>query len=107
MTQTSPSPFSPEVQAAVVAHMNGDHREDNLLIVRALAGRPDADAATMTGYDENGAWFDATADGVTEAVAVQWAVPISDRGVIRTEVVRMYREACEVLGVTARGEGEH
>jgi putative heme iron utilization protein len=107
MTEPAPSPFSTEVQAAVVAHMNGDHVEDNLLIVRALAGQPDATGAVMTGYDEEGARFDATVEDHVVPVLVPWAVPIADRGTIRVEVVRMYRDACEALGVTARGEGEH
>lgn len=107
MTRPDPSPFSAEVQAAVVAHMNGDHVEDNLLIVRALASVPEASAAVMTGYDEEGARFDATVDGATVAVVVPWATPITDRGVIRVEVVRMYLEACEALGIAPRGEGEH
>jgi glyoxylase-like metal-dependent hydrolase (beta-lactamase superfamily II) len=107
MSQTTPSPFSPEVQAAVVSHMNGDHAYDNLLIVKALGGIDDATAATMTGYDEEGARFDATVDGEVVPVVVPWAVPIEDRGTIRVEVVRMYCEACEALGVTPRGEGDH
>ena len=107
MTTPAPSPFSPEVQAAVVAHMNGDHAADNVLIVQALAGAPEATAATMTGYDEEGAHFDATVDGAPVPVVVPWSTPITDRGVIRVEVVRMYLEACEALGVTPRAEGEH
>lgn len=107
MTAPAPSPFSPEVQTAVVGHMNGDHVEDNLLIVQALAGRPDATAAVMTGYDEQGARFDATVDGEAVPVLVPWSVPITDRGAIRVEVVRMYQEACAALGITPRGEGEH
>uniref|UniRef100_UPI002594DDC9 DUF2470 domain-containing protein n=1 Tax=uncultured Gordonia sp. TaxID=198437 RepID=UPI002594DDC9 len=43
--------FSPDVVAAVLAHMNDDHADDSLLICRALGGRPDAVAARMTGFD--------------------------------------------------------
>lgn len=107
MTQPPPSPLSPEVEAAVVAHMNGDHVEDNLLIVRALGGRHDATAALMTGYDEQGAHFDATVEEGTVDVVVPWEVPLIDRATIRVEVVRMYHEACAALGVTPRGAGEH
>ncbi|HLU63846.1 MAG TPA: DUF2470 domain-containing protein, partial [Protaetiibacter sp.] len=31
--------FAPEVVEAVLHHMNDDHIDDNLLIVRAFAGR--------------------------------------------------------------------
>ena len=107
MTAPAPSPFSPEVQAAVVGHMNGDHVEDNLLIVRALAGQADATAAVMTGYDEEGARFDATVGGETVPVMVPWSVPIADRGTIRVEVVRMYHDACSALGIAPRDESDH
>lgn len=101
------SAFSPEVQAAVVAHMNGDHPDDNVLIVRALGGTPDATAATMTGYHELGATFAVRVDGEEREVTVPWAVPIVERATIRHEVVRMYQEACAALAVTPRNEGEH
>jgi hypothetical protein len=42
-------PFSPAVVAQVTRHMNEDHAEDSLLIVRALGGHPDARAVRMAG----------------------------------------------------------
>ena len=104
---SAPSPVAPPVQAAVIGHMNGDHPEDNLLIVRALGGIPEASGASMTGYDETGAHFEVTAPAGTSSVTVPWSEPILERGTIRREVVRMYNEACSILGVTARGEGDH
>lgn len=105
----SAPPFHPEVVLAVTSHMNTDHPEDNLLIVRSLGGRPHASAATMTGYDEAGARFDAVVDGASVEALVPWAVPITERATIRQEVVRMYQEACAALGVeprTAEGPGQ-
>lgn len=96
--------FSPEVVAAVTAHMNGDHPEDTLLICRALGGRPEATAARMTGLDGDGGDYAVTVDGTEHAVRVPWAQPLTERAQIRTEVVRMYREACDRLGVTPRGQ---
>ena len=107
MTDAPPDPFSPQVSAAVAAHMNGDHADDNLLIARSLGGQPTASAATMTGVRPDGAVFDATVDGAPVAVVVPWAGPITDRGAIRVEVVRMYHEACAALGVEPRQAGEH
>ena len=76
--------FAPEIVAAVLHHMNGDHPDDNLLIARAFG--PDevagASAATMTSLDENG--------------------PISERPEIRREVVALYDAACAKLGVAPR-----
>ena len=99
--------FDASVVTAVTGHMNGDHPEDNLMIVQALGGAGSATAATMTGYNEDGATFDANVDGENVAVTVPWAEPILERATIRHEVVRMYNEACAILGVTPRGEGDH
>ena len=51
--------FSTEVVDAVCAHMNGDHPEDCLLIVRGLGGLPDAASARMSGLDESSVVFEA------------------------------------------------
>jgi len=99
--------FSADVIAAVTAHMNTDHPEDNLLIVRSLGGLPDATSATMAGYDEVGAQFDAEVGGSVTRAVVPWAVPITERATIRQEVVRMYHDACAALGVEPRRAGEH
>jgi len=107
MTDAPPDPFSPQVSAAVAAHMNGDHAEDNLLIARSLGGQPEATAAVMTGVRPDGATFEATVGGAPVEVVVPWAAPITDRGAIRVEVVRMYHEACAALGVEPRQAGEH
>jgi len=104
---SAPSPFSPEVQQAVAAHMNSDHPEDNLLIARSLGGLPGATDATMTGFDEAGAHFRAVVDGAPTPFQVPWDRPITERGDIRIEIVRMYHEACEALGVEPRAAGEH
>lgn len=94
--------FSPQVVDAVLAHMNGDHTHDSLLIVRAFA-LPDAVSATMSGLDEDGGiWSATTADG-TEEVRVAWpAGRISERAEIRREVVALYDAACARLGVEPR-----
>ncbi|WP_150242459.1 DUF2470 domain-containing protein [Nocardiopsis quinghaiensis] len=98
----SPHPFPPETVAAVTAHMNGDHPEDTLLICRALGGLPEATAARMTGLDGDGGDYAVTADGTEHAVRIPWARPLTERAQIRTEVVRMYQEACEKLGTAPR-----
>lgn len=101
------TPFSPEVVAAVTAHMNDDHAEDTLLIVRAFGGVPEADSARMTGLDSEAGEYTATVAARQVTVRVPWSRPITERAQIRTEVVRLYRAACERLGVAARGEGDH
>ena len=99
--------FAPEVVAAVCAHMNDDHVEDSLLIVRSLGGRPEATAASMTGLDDTTAIFVATVDGSDVEVRVPWSETIGERAQIRAEVVRMYHEACAALDIEPRAAAEH
>ena len=97
------STFAPEVVDAVCAHMNDDHTEDSLRIVRAFA-RPAATAAVMSGLDEDAGIWTATVDGVDEEVRVPWSVaPITERAEIRREVVALYEAACRELGLEPAG----
>ncbi len=94
--------FEQPVIDAVLAHMNGDHTEDNLMIVRAF-GVPEATAATMSGLDgEAGVWSVQTADGEQELRVVWPGGPITERAEIRREVVVLYDVACERLGIERR-----
>lgn len=106
MTSVMP-PFTPDVVAAVTAHMNSDHPEDNLLIATANGGPATATEARLVSVDAGGALFEAVGPEGATAVAVPWAGPVTERAHIRHEVVRMYQEACVTLGVEPRGEGEH
>jgi hypothetical protein len=94
--------FSPEIQTAVLAHMNGDHPEDNLLIVRAYADRA-ITAATMIAFDGIGGTWSVTTESGDSDVTVAWpGGPISERAEVRREVVALYDGACERLGVEPR-----
>lgn len=95
-------PFPPEVVTAVARHMNEDHAEDNVLIVRALGGVGDATAAVMTDMDGEAIEFDATTPAGTVPVRIPWSRPLTERSEVRVEVVRMYQEACAALGVEPR-----
>lgn len=93
------STFPPEVVSAVLAHMNDDHAEDSVRIVRAFA-RPGAISAVMSGLDEEAGLWSVTVDGATEEVRVPWpGAPISERAEIRREVVALYERACTKLGI--------
>lgn len=93
--------FSPETVSAVLAHMNGDHLDDSLLISRAF-GNAAAEEASMADLDENGGTFAYSLDGETVEVVVPWTAPISERADIRREVVVMYERACAALGIEPR-----
>ncbi|CAM3282396.1 DUF2470 domain-containing protein [Nocardioides dubius] len=90
--------FAPAVVEAVLAHMNDDHTDDNLLIAHAF-GVPEATAATMTGLDgEAGVWQVTAPDGEQELRVVWPGGPITERAEIRREVVVLYDQACARLG---------
>lgn len=90
--------FEPDVVAAVTAHMNDDHADDSLLIVRAFA-EPRAVHTRMTGVSsEAGVWM-IVIDGQEQTVRIPWIEPVTDRRGLRTAVVALYQAACARLGV--------
>jgi hypothetical protein len=94
--------FSPEVVAAVLHHMNDDHIEDNVLIVRAFADR-DVRDATMHDLDEHGGTWHYDFGGERHELRIPWpGAPLTERAEIRRDVVALYDAACEKLGVEAR-----
>ncbi|MCD0449014.1 DUF2470 domain-containing protein [Actinocorallia sp. API 0066] len=95
-------PFGPDAVAAIAAHMNGDHADDNVLICRAFGG-VEPTSARVTGLDAEAMVFAAVVDGSEVEVRVPWSEPLQDRGSVRREAVRMYTEACAKLGVEPRG----
>ncbi|WP_437385474.1 DUF2470 domain-containing protein [Plantibacter flavus] len=96
------NPFPQTTVDAVLSHMNGDHPDDNALIVQAFL-EPSATGATMTALDADGGDWAWQVEGVPAAGRVAWpAGPISERAEIRREIVALYDAACERLGVTPR-----
>jgi len=101
------SSFAPTIVTAVLAHMNDDHANDSLLIVRAFAHR-DAVRARMVDVDgEAGHWVyalpaDEPDDTEKHTLRVPWTAPISERAEIRREIVVLYDRACAELGITPR-----
>jgi hypothetical protein len=93
--------FPTETIEAVLAHMNSDHNDDNLLIARAF-GDPDATAATMTTLDESGGTWSYTAGGAATELTVPWSTTIAERPEIRREIVALYDAACARLGIEPR-----
>ncbi|MCB1282208.1 MAG: DUF2470 domain-containing protein [Salinibacterium sp.] len=93
--------FDSTVVSAVLAHMNGDHPDDNLLIARAF-GNADADVATMVGLDETAGFWSYSVGEDRHDLRVPWSTTISERAEIRREVVVLYDAACARLGLTPR-----
>lgn len=89
--------FDDSVVTAVLTHMNEDHSDDSLLIVRAFA-RPDAQSVTMVDLDKTGGEW--VADG--EHLTIPWPIEVTERPHVRQAVVKLYEDACNKLGVPQR-----
>ncbi len=98
---TSAETFPADLVAAVLAHMNGDHPHDNLLIARAF-GDVDAATAAMTHMDGHGGSWGYTVGDQPRTLTVPWSGEISERPEIRREIVALYERACSRLGVEPR-----
>ncbi|MBN9211855.1 MAG: hypothetical protein BGO45_15920 [Microbacterium sp. 71-36] len=100
--------FDPEIQRAVLAHMNDDHRDDNVLIARAFGDGAPVASARMTGFDgDGGDWTVAHEGGATVGLRVPWpGGSIAERREVRREIVALYDEACRRLGIEPRPHGE-
>lgn len=98
--------FDQDAVQAILAHMNDDHQDDNLLIVRAN-GQPDATSARMSGLDQHhGYWVATTAEGHHE-VQVAWPEPLTDRKSVRLQVVKVHDQALATLGLPHRQQQQH
>ncbi|GAA0516161.1 hypothetical protein Ade02nite_25790 [Paractinoplanes deccanensis] len=95
-------PFPPEVVEQIAHHMNGDHADDNVLIVRGLGGMPTATAARMSGMDADAMEFAAVVDGIEVPVRIPFSERLTERRQVRAEAVRMYHDACAALGEQPR-----
>ncbi|HLU64239.1 MAG TPA: DUF2470 domain-containing protein [Protaetiibacter sp.] len=93
--------FAPEIVDAVLHHMNDDHGDDSMLIVRAFAGR-EPESARMVDLDHLGGVWRYTVDGVEEELRVPWSTELSERPQIRREIVALYDAACARLGIEPR-----
>ncbi len=92
------STFSADVVAAVLHHMNDDHRDDSVVIVRAFAG-VEPSSASMTDLDEHGGTWRYTVDGEEQELRMPWSTELTERPQLRREIVMMYRAACDKLGI--------
>ena len=96
--------FSADVVGAILAHMNNDHPEDNLVIVRAF-GAPDAERAEMIDFDTVGGTWSVwlVPEDETRQVVIAWpSGTIETRAEIRQQIVTLYDSAAEALGLPSR-----
>lgn len=85
--------FSAEVVQAVLHHMNDDHLDDSLQIVRALVN-PGATAATMSDCDQfAGTWEYQTADGQSHTARIEWEREALERKDLKDHIVALLERA--------------
>lgn len=100
-----PHTFDADVVSAILRHMNGDHRDDNLLITRAFSepGEGEIADAVMIGLDGDGGVWEITRAGTVSELRLAWpSGAITERSAVRREVVALYDLACAKAGVEPR-----
>ena len=86
-----------QIKDDVIAHMNDDHSDANLVYVKALAGLTDALSARMTDFDRYGVSLTAEVpDGVSE-VRVFFLEPLAKAEDIRPALITLLKYARERL----------
>ncbi len=88
-----PDPLAGAVAAGIIAHMNDDHADSQVLYCQHLLGRADTTSASMSAVDRYG--FDMVAVGPTGRAAVRmaFAEPCDDAVAVRTALVALVGEA--------------
>jgi len=101
-----PHIFEPAIVTAILHHMNEDHHDDNLLITRAFIDRA-ITAAVMIDLDgDGGTWLVTVGSTSPMRATISWpGGSISERPAVRRQIVALYDEACERLGVESRPHG--
>ncbi|MDO9408826.1 HugZ family protein [Patulibacter sp.] len=89
-----PDPVAPHA-AGAVAHLNDDHPHNLLEIARALAGFPDATAASAVRADRHGMDLAVETPRGTAWPRVGWTTSIDDAGGLRAASVDLVRRARE------------
>lgn len=86
------------VQRAI-DHMNEDHRNNMVDMVRSLAGQTWAEDAELIAIDARGLDIQASGSGRSELTRVDFVTPLESAGQLRDAVVLLARQA--------RGEAVH
>lgn len=86
------APFTPDVVAAIVRHMNDDHEADALAIARGRGAVPEATRASVVGLGPEGIELVVEVDGEERHTRVPWGETPTDRPGVRHEIVRLLEE---------------
>jgi len=93
--------FDDDVVHAICEYMKHDPTESSLTIVQGLTGDRTVTAAELTGFDSDGAEFDATSPSGTRQVRLPWSRQISERAEVRGELFALLDRAMDAFGSRA------
>jgi heme iron utilization protein len=79
--------------AGIVAHMNADHSDASVTLLRHFLGRPDIVSAHMTAVDELGCDFDTVGDNGRLPLRLPFSSPVPDQTGVREMLVSMLNDA--------------
>ncbi len=88
-----PDPLAGDAAAGIIAHMNADHAESQLLYCRELLGLTDTTSASMSGVDRYGFDMVAVSPDHRRAVRLGFPEPCDDGLAVRHAMVALVAEA--------------
>ena len=86
-----------QIKDSVIAHMNDDHSDANLVYVKALAGLTDALSAEMTDFDRHSISLAAKGSNGVSEVRVAFLEPLAKIEDIRPALIKLLKYARERL----------
>ena len=86
-----------QIKDSVIAHMNDDHSDANLVYAKALAGLTDALSAEMTDFDRHCISLAAEGPNGVSEVRVAFLEPLAKAEDIRPALIKLLKYAREQL----------
>ena len=86
-----------QIKDSVIAHMNDDHSDANLVYAKALAGLTDALSVEMTDFDHHGISLAAKGRNGVSEVRVAFLEPLAKAEDIRPALIKLLKYAREQL----------
>ena len=86
-----------QIKTGVIAHMNDEHADANVVYAKALAGLPDALSAEMTDFDRHGIALAVEMPGRVSEVRVDFLKPLTKAEDIRPALIKLLKYARERL----------
>jgi heme iron utilization protein len=87
-----PDPIAPSA-VDICAHMNADHAEAQLALLKHFNARPDLIRAVMTSVDRFGCEFTSETPNGSLALRLAFPKPVNSSGEVRQTLISMLREA--------------